>query len=380
MPSTAPTGELDWAIAGRNAAKLADVADDTGADVERIVADATDGEALAALAASSRLVVSTVGPYALYGSGLVAAVAEAGTDYCDLTGEPQWMHRMIEQHHDRAVATGRAHRPRLRVRLDAVGPRCVVPAAARPSSASAHPASRCAWASGRRRATASGGTIASMMNLVAEAAGDADVRAVLDDPYALVADEDRRAVEQPSITWPEYDDGLRSWQAPFVMAATNTRVVLRSHALLGNPWGDGFTYGESMLMGDGLAGRAKAFAVAGATSGAMGAAGVGPLRSLLGKLLPEPGEGPSPERQESGYYDLRFRGTTEAGDELVVRVTGDRDPGYGSTARILGEAAVCLLSQDRDALGGGFWTPATAMGDALIERLRAHAGLTFEVL
>ena len=164
------------------------------------------------------------------------------------------------------------------------------------------------------------------------------------------------------------------------MAATNTRVVFRTHSLLERSWGDDFTYGEAMMMGDGLAGRGKAFAMAGAMGGFMGAAAVGPMRSMMHRFLPQPGEGPSPKMQEAGSYDLRFHGSTPSGDEIMVKVTGDRDPGYGSTAKILAESATTLLATSGEQTGGGFWTPATAMGDALIDALIDHAGLTFEVL
>jgi short subunit dehydrogenase-like uncharacterized protein len=371
--------DLDWAMAGRSADKLETVAEATGADVERIVADANDADAMGSLAASARLVVSTVGPYALYGSQLVAAVVDAGIDYCDLTGEPQWMQRMIDEHHDRAVETGAriVHACGFDSVPSDLGVWFLQSEAERRFAA---PCTSVRMGVKAVKGGASGGTVASMMNLMEEAAGDPELRTLLANPYALAPVGDRDGVEQPDISWPEYDDGLRSWQAPFVMAATNTRVVFRTHALAGHPWGDEFTYGESMLTGEGLGGRSKAMAVAGAMGGVMGAAAFGPVRSLLGRALPEPGEGPSPAKQLAGFYDLRFHGTTDAGDELDVKVTGDQDPGYGSTAKILGEAAVCMLGRDHALVGGGFWTPATAMGDELIEPLRARAGLTFDVV
>ncbi|MGB0801170.1 MAG: saccharopine dehydrogenase, partial [Ilumatobacteraceae bacterium] len=170
---------------------------------------------------------------------------------------------------------------------------------------------------------------------------------------------------------------------PFVMAGINTKVVHRSHALLDRPWGAGFTYDEAMLMGDSPLGAAKAAALVGGLGGLMGLAALGPARGLLTKMLPKPGEGPSPEQQESGFFDLRFFGTTAGGGTITTKVTGDRDPGYGSTAKMLAESATTLLATDRDettGTPGGFWTPATAMGDRLIEALVEHAGLTFEVL
>lgn len=369
-------GELSWAIAGRSADKLAQVAADTGADVDHIVVDADDATGLAEMCAHTNLVISTVGPYALYGSKLVAAVAEAGIDYVDLTGEPQWMQRMIDRYHDRAVETGA--RIVHACGFDSVPSDMGVWFLQREAQDRyGAPCTSISLGVKAMSGGASGGTIASMMNMMEEVSADPSLRKVLGNPYALGVTGDRIGPEQPNVTLPEYDDGHESWVAPFVMAATNTRIVFRTHSLLGRTWGRDFTYGESMMTGDGLKGRAKAMAMAGGMGGFMGAAAVGPMRSLMGRFLPEPGEGPSPEAQEKGFYDLRLHGTTAAGEELMVKVTGDRDPGYGSTSKILAEAATTLMHSD---VAGGFWTPATALGDPFIDSLVEHAGLTFELL
>jgi short subunit dehydrogenase-like uncharacterized protein len=372
-------GDLDWAIAGRNADKLASVAADTGADVAQIVCDADDAAAIADMVASTKLVISTVGPYALYGSKLVAAVAEAGIDYVDLTGEPQWMQKMIDRYNDRAVETGAriVHACGFDSVPSDLGVWYVQQQAQERFGQTCNSIRMGVKAA---KGGASGGTIASMMNMMDDMAAEPALRKVLANPYALAPKGDRDGVDQPNVTLPDYDLGLDSWTAPFVMAATNTRIVFRTHALLGHPWGDDFTYGESMLTGPGFGGRAKAFGVSGAMGGFMGAAAVGPMRKLLAKALPEPGEGPSPEKQEAGFYDLRFHGTTPSGDEILVKVTGDRDPGYGSTSKILAEAATTLLGRSHDEVGGGSLTPATALGEPFLDALVEHAGLTFEVM
>lgn len=372
-------GELDWAIAGRNPDKLDSVAADTGADVERIVCDAGDAAAIADMVASTHGVISTVGPYALYGSKLVAAVAEAGVDYVDLTGEPQWMQRMIDRYHARAAETGA--RVVHACGFDSVPSDLGVWFVQRESMRDVgEPCVSIRMGVKAASGGFSGGTVASMMNMLDELSDDPSLREVMTNPYALAPKGERDGVDQPNVTLPDYDLGLDTWTAPFVMAATNTRVVLRSHALLGRPWGEDFTYGESMMTGPGFGGRAKAFGVSGAMAGAMGLAALSPVRSLMKRALPEPGEGPSEAKQEAGHYDLRFHGATRSGDEIVAKVTGDRDPGYGSTAKILAEAATTLIATDRDAVGGGFWTPATALGDPFIDALVEHAGLTFEIL
>jgi len=368
-------GDVAWAMAGRNASKLAEVADDAGAAVDRIVVDADDAAGLAEMCAHTNLVISTVGPYALYGSKLVAAVAEAGIDYVDLTGEPQWMQRMIDRYHERAVETGA--RIVHSCGFDSVPSDMGVWFLQREAQERfGAPCSSISMAVKAAKGGASGGTVASMMNMMDEVSADPSLRDVLANPYALAVPGDRQGPDQPNVTLPVHDDGLESWLAPFVMAATNTRVVFRTHSLLGHPWGADFTYGEAMMTGDGWSGRAKAMAVSAAMASMMGAASFGPVRSLMAPLLPDPGEGPSPEKQEAGFYDLRFHGTTAGGDEITAAVTGDRDPGYGSTAKILAEAATTLADSDAE---GGFWTPATALGDPFIDALVEHAGLTFDV-
>lgn len=373
-------GPLKWAIAGRNAAKLDQVATDTGADVERIVADASDADALATMAADTRVVASTVGPYALYGSTLVAAVAAAGTDYCDLTGETQWMRRMIDAH--AATAEDSGARIVHTCGFDSIPSDLGVwhlqqQALDRFDAPCEHVSMRVAT----MRGGASGGTIASMMNLMEEVSADPAMRKLLADPFALAPPDQRTGPRQPDVNRPMRDDASGQWVAPFVMAAVNTRVVHRSHALLGRPWGPAFTYDEAMLMGTGPLGAAKAGGLSGGLVAGMGLAALGPTRRALQRfVLPKPGEGPSPEAQEKGSFDLRFFGTTADGRTIRTRVTGDRDPGYSGTARMLAEAATALVELDADEVGGGFWTPATAFGDRLVERLEDHAGIRFDVL
>ena len=274
-----------WAIAGRNADKLAAVAAETGAEVEQIVADAADADAMGELASRTRAVASTVGPYALYGSPLVAAVAAAGTDYCDLTGEPQWMRAMIDEHHDAAVASG------ARI-VHACGFDSI------PSDLGVwftqqqaverfgEPCTSIALRVKGAKGGASGGTIASGLNLMEEARSDAALRKMLANPYALAPDGMREGPRQPNVSRPQRDHASGEWVAPFIMAATNTRVVQRSHALLGRPWGDGFEYDEAMLVGDGPLGVLKAAAVTGGMGVFAGLGVFGPTRSLLGKVLP----------------------------------------------------------------------------------------------
>lgn len=376
----ADANALSWAIAGRNSAKLDDLSDDLGLSVDHLIADATDATALAEIAAASQVVVSTVGPYALYGSPLVDACVTAGTDYCDLTGEPHWMQQMIDKHHDAATLTGSriihacgfdsipsdmgvAYTQRMAVEL--LGEHC-------------HQISMRVKA---MKGGASGGTIASMLNIVEEVKETPDMRRVLTNPYALAPEGMRTGVRQHNVTLPMRDEASGRWVAPFVMASVNTRIVHRSHALKGRPWGDDFLYDEAMLTGSGPLGAMKAGALSGGLGAFVAATSVGPIRGILAdKVLPKPGEGPSPEAQENGFFDLRFYGTTPTGAAITTKVTGDRDPGYGSTGKMLGEAAIALLHADPADTPGGFWTPATALGPALEQRLVEHAGLSFSIV
>ena len=374
------TGEISWAIAGRDPHKLDALSERLDLSVDHIIADAHDIEALATLAESTRVIISTVGPYSLYGSELVEAAAIAGTDYCDLTGEPQWMQQMIDAHEKTAISTGA--RIMHACGFDSIPSDLGVLYTQNKTQEIF--GEHCTQISMRVKALkggASGGTIASMLATVEQAKEDPETRRVLTNPYALAPEGMRSGVRQNNVSTPMRDEASKRWIAPFIMASVNTRVVHRSHALMGRPWGEDFLYDEAMLTGHGAQGALKAGATSLGLGGAMAAMSVDPVRDLLAaKVLPKPGEGPTPEQQRNGFYDLRFYGSTDSGNEIVTKVSGDRDPGYGSTAKMLGETAYCLLRRDPADTPGGFWTPATGLGTCLIDQLRAFAGLTFSVV
>lgn len=372
-------GPIKWAIAGRSQSKLAQVSADSGLNgIEMLVADAADKNALLALCDQTNVIMSTVGPYALYGDTLVEACAESGTHYCDLTGEPQWIRKMEARHSKAARESG------ARI-VHCCGFDSI------PSDLGVHflqrhsiekygsTCDRVDMRVAKMKGGASGGTIASMVNMVKEASADPDLRRELKDPYSLCPPDHGFTARQREVKM-EYDSDYGGWIAPFVMAAINTRVVHRSNALADASYGSNFLYEEAIATGDGSRGKRMARM----TSLGMGALMVGmaipPLRWLLeNTVLPKPGEGPSEKDQLEGEFDLRFLGTTASGETIRCRVTGDRDPGYGSTAKMLSQAAVCLAKDIPEDTPGGFWTPATLLGDRLIERLRADAGLTFEL-
>lgn len=371
---------LRWAVAGRSAAKLGQLGAVTHAEVERIVADASALEDMRSLARRARVIASTVGPYALYGSNLVQACAEAGTDYVDLTGEPQWMRQMIDAHTITATSSGA--RIVHSCGFDSIPSDMGVWYTQQQSiERFGEPCVRIGMRMADARGGASGGTVASLMNVVDEMAKNPSLRELMKNPFALAPAQLRTGPKQPNVTRPQRDDLSREWVAPFVMAGINTKVVHRSHALLGRPWGDSFQYDEAMLTGRGPLGVAKACGVAGAMGGFMAASLLGPVRGALSRfVLPKPGEGPSAASQEKGYFDLRFFGRTESDARITVKVTGDRDPGYGSTAKMMVAAALTLLGVDRRTTPGGFFTPSTAMGAALLDALQSDAGLSFSVI
>ena len=377
-------GELKWAAAGRSQAKLEELRDSLGAKAAKlplVVADAADESALRKLCASTRVVVSTVGPYALYGEPLVKACAESGTDYCDLTGEVQWIRRMVQRHEAAARKSG------ARIvhccGFDSIPSDLGVHFLQRQAmSALGAPCKRVKMRVKAMRGGMSGGTVASLMNVVKEAASDPALRKELADPYSLCPPGLATKVRQPEVRSVEFDADFGAWLAPFVMSAINTRVVHRTNALSQQAYGADFSYDEAMLMGRGLKGRLAATGMTAGLGGFMLAGAIGPLRAGLERfVLPKPGEGPSPEAQRKGFYDLRFVGTTADGRQIRSKVTGDADPGYGSTGKMLGQAAACLaLDIDKAATPGGFWTPATIFGDRLIQRLTARSGLSFELV
>ncbi|MES3024509.1 MAG: saccharopine dehydrogenase NADP-binding domain-containing protein [Pseudomonadota bacterium] len=373
-------GQFTWAAAGRSQAKLEAVRAQlgaAGAGLPLIVADAASAADMRALCAQARLVVSTVGPYALYGEQLVQSCAAGGTDYCDLTGEVQWVRRMIERYEDTARATG------ARI-VHCCGFDSI------PSDLGVHFLQRearerfgqpCTSIKMRVKAmagTVSGGTAASLVNIAKEAAADPALRRELADPYSICPPGHGFSARQNPAAGAEYDADFATWTAPFLMAGINTRVVHRSNALLEAAYGKDFTYDEATMAKGWL--RAQGFTLG--IGAFMLGLGVAPLRGVIEKrVLPQPGEGPSLEAQAKGFFDFRFVGKTAQGQQLRVKVTGDRDPGYGSTAKMLAQAAACLLLDvPRSERGGGFWTPATVFGDKLIARLEAHAGLRFSVL
>lgn len=349
-----------------------------------LVGDSHDAEFMASLAARAKVVVSTVGPFALYGSELVAACAQQGTHYCDLTAEPQWMRRMIDTHQDTARGTGAriVHACGHDSIPSDLGVQFLQDAA---KTRFGTPCRRIATRVTRMKGGFSGGTAASFLNAMKLRETDPDFDRLSRDPYALCPEGERNGPDGPDrmmpleVTW---DDDMRAWTKPYFMGPMNAKVVRRTNAIMGYPYGRDFRYEETGLTRAGIGGWWSAisstlfgrlFLTAMANPATRG--------FLQRKVLPRSGEGPSKEVRETGSYEIVLVGETPDGSILKVRVAGQGDPGVRSTTLMLTEAALCLAEDaDRITVEGGFWTPAAAMGPVLRERISVHAGLTFETI
>jgi short subunit dehydrogenase-like uncharacterized protein len=378
--------ELRWALGGRSREKLEKVrtaleaVDPRARELPLVLGDGADRASLDRLAVDASVVCSTVGPYALYGRELVAACVEAGTDYCDLTGEAQFVRAMIDAHHERAAATGAriVHCCGYDSIPSDLGTLMLQDRARTKHGA---PCTEVKHFAGEAKGGMSGGTAASMVAMVDEASRDPRVRRLLNDPYSLDPDRGERGPDGHDQRGVRWDADLGMWTGPFLMAAINTRVVRRTNALLDYAWGRDFRYREAMSFGRGAKGWLLAAGVSAGTALGLAAVAVPPVRRIAAKrVLPAVGEGPSKAVRDAGFFVSRFVGTLpDGGGKLRGTVRGTSDPGYGETAKMLGESAVCL-ARDGDAIPkrGGVLTPGSCMGMRLVERLRA-AGMTFDV-
>lgn len=357
-------GSVKWAIAGRNREKLEGIREELGlsADLSILEVDSNDQDSLNAMTSSTKCVLTTVGPYQLYGSNLVESCAKNGTDYVDLTGEPGWMYEMINAHKETAQASGA--RIVFSCGFDSIpfdlGVYFVQQAA---KDKFGKPAQHVRGRVKAMNGEFSGGTIASLGATMATLKKKPELIKVLANPFSLTEGFEGPAQLDDSKVL--LDEKLNMWVAPFVMAPINTKNIHRSNALLDHQYGEDFCYDEMMIAGEGEEGKQIADAMTSANP-------------MGGDNVPQPGEGPSKESREQGNYDVLF--FADLGEESIeARVTGDMDPGYGSTSKMITESAICLI-QDCSDLPGGIYTPAPAMGDKLIHRLVKKAGLTFDIL
>ncbi|SUD89822.1 saccharopine dehydrogenase family protein [Psychrobacter phenylpyruvicus] len=371
--------EVSWAIAGRNQQKLEQVKQQVGnTELPIIIADSEDADSLNKMAAQAQVIISTVGPYLKYGEPLIKACAENGTDYVDLTGEALFIKNMLDKYQQTAKDSGA--RIVNSCGFDSLPSDLGV--LFTQNCAQKEYGEYCETINMRVKAAkggVSGGTVSSMATIFEELGKDKSLRKQLANPYLLNDDENRPNVRQQNINLPQWDAENERWVAPFIMASINTRIVHRSNQLRDYQYGRDFKYDEAMWLPAGLKGRLMSYGMTAGIAGFAASMMFKPSRDLLNEhVLPKSGDGPSKSERENGYFDIRFFGYTNTNHEVLTKVTGDKDPGYGGTCQMLSQSALCLLQDiSRQEVEGGFWTPAAAMGEALIKRLQDHAGIEF---
>lgn len=372
-----------FALAARSKTKLEQLVKKLNQEFPAIeipfqVADSLNTKDMVALATSTRVVASAVGPYDLLGAPLVKACAEQGTHYCDLTGEPQFIHRMLATYEKQAASSGA----------------CLVHCCgfdSIPSDIGTYFLQKqsveqfsqpCLEVDMRLQAASgsfSGGTVASLVNVIRQVANKPGLKKVLFDPYAL--SPEKRKVQQTFISKAQPDWVTDQWVAPFVMAGINSKIVMRTSQLSTSLYPDNFRYNEGMLAGRGKRGKYMAKLISAGLSAITVSAAMAPTRWILEKVvLPKPGQGPSEKKQEEGFFVVQIFGKTQSNDKLAVQVSADQDPGYGSTSKMLSQAALALAFDVPENQKGGFWTPASLLGEPLLERLPEKAGVEFKRL
>jgi short subunit dehydrogenase-like uncharacterized protein len=380
--------ELSIALGGRDEPRLreleATLLEQRSAweEIPIVVGDATEPDRLRTIAEDTSVICTTVGPYTAYGTPLVEACIAAGTDYCDLTGEVTWVREMIDRYHEDALAA--ATRIVHCCGFDSIptdlGTQLVQSFAI---DAFGTPCDLVQIYLEEGRGGVSGGTLASAAAMFQAASEDPVAQQTLRNPYSLAPKGERDGVDPGAQTTVKKDSLRSEWTAPSPMAPVNERVLRRSNALLEYPWGREFECTEVVPTGDGLGGLIQASAVSTGLKAALAGMARAPIREGLRRFVfPAPGEGPTREQIENGYFTVRVLGRGTAGDgpfAVESQVGADLDPGYGATARMLGESAVCLVRGQIDSpLQGGVLTPASGIGEPLAERLR-QAGLTVTV-
>ncbi len=372
--------DLKWAIAGRDAKKLENLLFTLGcAELPIIIADSFDEESLLNMAAQTKVICTTVGPYSLYGSLLVKACISSGTNYCDLTGETAWMRLMIDEHHE--IAKEKKIKIVHNCGFDSI-----------PSDLGVfilqHEINK-RWGMYATKiknyvtslkGSLSGGTYLSMRNQLDLSKTDPAFAKMMGNTYLLNPDPNYDGPITPNIQKMNFDTQIQSWIVPFIMGGINMRVVRRSHALLGYPYGETFIYQEVMATGGGLKGRIAGLKMMLTLGLLVLGKPNGIVNKLIGLIMPKPGEGPSAAAIKNGYYQFELYGTTTDGHNMQLILKGEGDPGYGSTSKMLAESAVCIAKDEKETPDRfGVLTPSIALGSALLNRLKENAGLSFQI-
>ena len=369
--------ELNWAIAGRNIDKLNAIrANFLVPNLPIVVADSNDLDSIDEMTKKAKVICTTVGPYAKLGTGLVKMCIKNGTHYCDLAGEVQWIRKIIDNYHLEA------QQKKIKIvnscGFDSIPSDVGVYYIEKQLSAKKQKLKSINMRLAGAKGGISGGTYASLSNVRIEALKDKKIFQILKNPYGLNPKGSMHGNDEKDLKKIVFDKISNNWIAPFVMASINTKIVRRSNALSNFKYGKDFLYSEATLCGKGYFGMIKAYLISFplliltlAKPGTF-------LKKILDWILPKPGQGPNKKNRETGFFNFRFYIETNEGDNKIATVTGDMDPGYGSTSKMLAECAVCLAKDNLDELGGVL-TPSVAMGDFLLERLQNFAGITFKL-
>ena len=371
---TKKNSTLKWAIAGRNINKLKGIRKDFINDtIPIIIANCNDIDSLNELTKSTKVVCTTVGPYAKYGSKLVQSCIKNKTHYCDLAGEVQWIHKMIQENHEIA------ERNKVKI-VNCCGFDSI------PSDMGVYFIYQ--WLKNKNQSIKSidmrvagvkggisGGTYASLNNVIKESYEDKEIYKILSNPYSLNPNGYQKGEDKNDLRKVIYDKVSKKWISPFIMASINTKIVRRSNAISGFKYGKNFRYSEATTGGKGFKGKIKGYLNAFPLI-FVAAKPKSILKMIANTILPKPGQGPSKIKRENGYYNMKFYIRTNESKNMIARVIGDMDPGYGSTAKMLAESAVCLAKDDLKE-SYGVLTPSTAMGELLLNRLKENAGLCF---
>ena len=365
---------LKWGIAGRNKEKASVIAKRLNIAKDRVfIADCNNIESLIKLTSKTKVICTTVGPYAKLGTNLIDACIKTNTNYCDITGETQWIRKMIDKYHSKAKEN------KIKI-INSCGfdsipsDMGVFYSQKKLFEKTGEYANKINMRVAGAKGGISGGTYNSLSNVLEEARIDKEVRKTLTNPYGLNPIDKQNGPDKADLQSVIFDKVSNSWIAPFVMAGINTKIVRRSHALIDFKYGSDFSYDEATLSGKGVLGQVKGYLslipifLATRKKGSF-------IKNIVDYVLPKSGEGPSEKTRISGYYNLRFY-LTQQNKIYLSKVIGDMDPGYGSTSKMLAESAVCL-ALDKTPETYGILTPSVALGNPLLKRLQENAGLTF---
>ncbi len=368
--------DLNWTIAGRNEEKLLKLKNRLNIKNSILIGNSNDKSSLEKICGKTKVICSTVGPYALYGTNLIHACIKMKTNYCDISGETQWIRKIIDTFHEKAK------KQKIKI-VNSCGFDSI------PSDMGVYfcqsnyykengeYANEINMRVAGTRGGFSGGTYNSLTNVIHEASLNKSVRKILNNPYGLNPINEQSGPDKKDLKSVEYDNEAKSWIAPFVMAGINTKIVRRSNALLNYKYGNSFLYSEAVLVGNGILGKIIGYLSLIPILMVIQKKG-SVIKKIVDLFVPKAGEGPSKKQRENGFFSLKFFFGNNR-QRYLAKVTGDMDPGYGSTSKMLAECAICLALEDTLNENYGVITPSVAFEENILERLQNNAGLEFSM-